>query len=166
MRLHIGRHCYAGDPLTDPKAERERPLTPEGVKMAKAIAAAMLDAGEIPNVIFCSPFIRAQQTADIYGRVLGVTNVLNLGDLAPWRPLTPTLASLIGVRGAERMRRVMCVGHVDNTTPTMQDLATDEKWKPLVMGEVRRVEIDRDSLEWSLQWRICPSDLGLQDYDK
>ena len=166
MHLWIGRHCYAGDQSQDPETERSRPLTPEGVRMAKAIANAMLDAGEIPNTIFCSPLIRAQMTADIYGRILGVSNVLNLGDLGPWRPLTPSLTNLVSVKGAERMRRLMLVGHVDNTTPAMQDLATKEKWKPLVMGEMRRVEIDRDSLEWSLQWGIKPSDLGLKDYDK
>lgn len=166
MQLWIGRHAHAGSPSDDPKTERERPLTPEGVRMAKALASAMLDAGEVPKTIFCSPFVRAQQTADIYGRALGVSQVVNLGDLAPWRPLTPTLASLIGVKGAERMKRLMIVGHVDNVSPCMQDLATDEKWKPSVMGEVRRVEIDRDSLEWSIKWCIRPSDIGLKDYDK
>ena len=65
-----------------------------------------------------------------------------------------------------RRGRRHLVGHVDNTTPAMKNLGGNEKWDPLVMGEVRRVEMDRDSGEWKLNWGIKPSDLGLKDYDE
>jgi len=140
-----------------------RPLLPEGVATATAIAKAMLAAGELPICIFCSNYARAVQTASIYGRVLDV-NVASLGDLAPIRPLAPAISNLVQTKDSERLRRVMLVGHVDNTTPAMNDLGGDVKWAKLVMGEVRRVEIDRDDLGWELRWSLKPSDIGRPDH--
>lgn len=159
MKLYIGRHCYAGDPSDDPKTERERPLLQEGKVTALAIANAMCDIGEVPNVIFCSPFQRAIMTADIYGRVFGI-QVNVIGDMAPVRPLEDAIATLIG---SDKLKRVMLVGHVDNTTPAMQTFESNDKWKDLVMGEVRRVNISRKDCSWSLKWGIKPSDIGRKD---
>jgi phosphohistidine phosphatase SixA len=159
MRLYIGRHCYAGDPDPDPKKERERPLLPEGKVTAAAIANAMVDAGEVPNCIFCSPFRRAIDTADIYGRIFGI-QVNVIGDLAPVRPLEDAIATLIG---SDKLSRVMLIGHVDNTTPAMKSFDGEDKWPDLVMGEARRVKINRDDCSWSLKWGIKPSDIGRKD---
>jgi len=162
MKLWIARHCYAGDSSDDPKVEMTRPLVHEGVKMAKAIASAMLAMGEVPKSIFCSNYTRAMQTAQIYGKVLGA-GVSMVSALAPLQPLTSVLADFVQTTGRERMKRVMLVGHVDNTTPTMRDL-DDGEWEDLVMGEVRRVEMSRDDLSWELRWTLKPSDLGLVDH--
>ena len=160
MKLWVGRHCVAGPASTDPKRERERPLIPEGVATATAIAKALKAAGEVPNVIFCSPFTRATMTADIYGKILGV-QVNVIGDLAPMRPMEDTI---LGLMAHGEQKRIMIVTHVDNSTPSMNNLGGDSKWKDLVMGEVRRVKIDRKSGQWSLRWGMKPSDLGLKDY--
>lgn len=151
----------------NPKAERERPLSAEGRATAKAIAKAMLDAGEVPSVIFCSPFARTTQTADIYGLAFSQStgdrvSVNSVGDFAPDRPLELGIAGLIG---SDKLRRVMIVGHVDNTTPAFNTFADDDgAWPDLVMAEVRRIEIDRKSCKWDLRWALRPSDLGLKDY--
>ncbi len=163
MKLYIGRHAYAGASSADPKKERDRPLTPEGRAMAKAIANAMAAAGEIPRVIFSSPFQRAIETSDIYGKTWGV-QVNVVGEMAPVRPLTNSIADLL--QAPEKLKRVLLVGHVDNTTPAMRELEDGDKWKPLVMGEVRRVTMSRSDLCWTLKWQIRPSDLGLKDYDQ
>lgn len=157
MKLWIGRHAYAGPPSTDPRRERERPLNAEGVATAKAIAKALVAAGEVPNVIFSSPFSRAIQTADIYGKAWKV-QVNVIGDLAPNRPLERGIADLIGY---DDLKRVMIVGHKDNTTPLMQSFGGD--WDDLAMAEVRRVEIDRGDCSWSLEFALRPSDIGRKD---
>lgn len=175
MKLWLGRHSFAGATLakrgdsdkplqgaTDPKGERDRPLTAEGVRMAKAIARAMRDADELPNVIFASPYIRALQTADIYGTILQV-RVNIVGDFSPDRPLAKALLGLMAQDAA--LKRIMVVAHVDNTTPAMEFFGGDVTWDDLVMSEVRRVEIDRDKGSWELQWGIKPSDLGMKDYE-
>jgi phosphohistidine phosphatase SixA len=126
--------------------------------MANAIAKAMVAAGEIPNVVFCSPYTRATQTADTYGRAFGVrVNVVD--DLSPDRPLEDRILELIELC---EIKKLMLVGHVDNTSPAMGNLGSD-KWPALVMGEVRRVNMDRKSGDWTLKWAIKPSDLGLRD---
>ena len=161
MKLYVGRHAYAGDPSPDPKTERERPLTAEGKATALAVARSMGDLGEVPKVIFCSPFARAIMTADIYGKELGI-QVNVIGDLAPMRPIED---AILGLAAKGEQKRVMIVGHVDNTTPSMNNLGGDSKWKDLVMAEVRRVRFDRDSGAWTLRWTVKPSDVGRKDYD-
>ena len=159
MRLWLQRHAYAGPALSDPKAERERQLLPEGRATAKAIAQAMSAAGEIPKVIFCSQFTRTTQTADIVGKILGV-QVNWIGDLSPMRPLEDQVIDLMS---HGEVKRMMLVVHVDNSTPAMNNLGGDVKWDDLVMGEVRRVKIDRKSGAWKMKWQLKPSDLGLRD---
>lgn len=168
MKLWLMRHGWAGDFSLDPKKERQRPLTAEGRATVRAIAQTMNDLGEIPKAIFCSPFQRTIETADLIGKELGV-QVNSVGDLAPVRPMAPAIADLIGSDrmdvGNVRLKRVMLVVHKDNSTPAMNALGGDSKWKDLVMGEVRRVSIDRDSLEWELKWMLKPSDIGREDHE-
>lgn len=161
MRLHVMRHAYAGEFSEDPKKERERPLTSEGRQMAIAVAKAMIDADEIPNIIFASPFFRTTQTADIIGKLLGV-QVNTIDDLSPNRPIEDRLLELMSHK---EQKRLMIVVHHDNSTPAFNHFAEDDNaWDPLVMAEVRRVKIDRDSGKWKLRWGVKPSDLGLKDY--
>lgn len=161
MKLWVARHCYAGNASDDPKIEINRPLLAEGIATAKAIANAMVDAGEIPNAIFCSGYQRATDTAFIYGKTLRCPVVIKTA-IGPVAPLTSELSSWVQTKGREKLKRLMIVGHKDNTTPTMQDL-DDGDWDDLVMGEVRRVNISRKDLSWTLKWAIKPSDLGLKD---
>jgi phosphohistidine phosphatase SixA len=160
LKLWIGRHGFAGDYSTDPKKERERPLKPEGIEMVRAVAQAMADAGEEPYVIFASPHARAQQTADIYGKKFGIP-VEVIDDLSPNRPLEDRILELMSHK---EQKRVMIVGHVDNTSPAFDNFGGDQDWEPLVMAEVRRVKIDRKTGDWSIKWGVKPSDLGLKDY--
>jgi phosphohistidine phosphatase SixA len=165
VKLYVGRHNWAGAASDDPATERDRPLKPEGVRTSKAIAQAMIDAEEIPNAIFSSPFARAIQTADIYGKAFGV-QVNVIGDLAPVRPLTPTLEELLSIKGTEKLKRPMLVGHVDNMGPAFRDLGVDgEDWDDMVMGEVRRLRIDRKTLDWDIRWTLKPSDVGMKDHE-
>ena len=159
VKLYVCRHAYAGPAVSDPKQERERPLLPEGVATAKAMAKAMGDLGEVPNTIYCSPYARTQQTADIIGKILGV-GVNIVGDLSAQRPLENGIRDLISDSTA---KRVMLVGHVDNTSPSLNKMGGDVKWKDLVMCEVRRVRMDRKSGEWVLRWSMKPSDIGRPD---
>ena len=160
MRLFVGRHGFAGDPSPDPKKEAERPLKQEGRDAVAAVAAAMLKLGDLPKCIFCSNYQRAQETAYIYGKAFGV-NVAVIGDLAPIRPLTDGLFSLMGSK--EKIGRVMLVGHRDNTEPLFNDL-DGPKFGKIMMGEVKRLTIDRKTGAFDLKWCIKPSDVGFPDH--
>lgn len=160
MKLWVQRHGYAGPTSKDPKKERDRSLQPEGIKIVTAIANAMGDLDEIPKVIFSSPFQRAIETADIVGKILGV-QVNVIGDLSPMRPLEDMILGLVA---HHEQKRIMLVGHKDNTGPAMNQLGGNDEWEDLVKGEVRRVRFDRDDGSWKLKWALKPSDLGLKDY--
>jgi phosphohistidine phosphatase SixA len=194
VKLFVARHCWAGDSVSDPKKERERPLKPEGIAIATAMAQEMADQDEIPSVVFASPLVRAQQTADIYGKILGL-QVSIIDDLAPNRPMD---YQLLGLMGAGDLRRFMVLGHHDNATPAFNSfggkMAKEKRpdddqirtdlgyrdsstpgdnndnpkakgdWVPLVMGEVRRLRIDRVTGKWKVKWRLRPSDIGMRDY--
>jgi phosphohistidine phosphatase SixA len=159
VRLFVGRHSFAGIPVRDPKQERERALLPEGIKIAKAIAAQMLSDGDLPDTIFCSPFQRTTQTADIYGKAWGI-QVNVVGTFAPFRPLEE---EILGMMAHGEIKNFMIIGHVDNTTPAFRNLGSRD-WPKLVMSEVRKLKIDRDTGDWKIKWTLKPSDLGLIDH--
>jgi phosphohistidine phosphatase SixA len=176
VKLFVARHSDAGAFIgDDPKAERERPLTARGKKLAQAVAGAMLDSDEIPSVGFASPLERTKQTADLLGGLLYFqVNVLD--DLAPNRPLEDRILEIMGHKA---LRKFLIVGHVDNTTPAFENFGGDmgecyrpddedtigssNHWAPLVKGEVRRIKIDRKTGRWTCKWRILPSDVGFPD---
>jgi phosphohistidine phosphatase SixA len=171
MKLYFMRHGPAGPTVDDPKQERERPLLPRGKKLVQAVADAMVAAGEVPNVGFASPLMRASQTADILGAtMLFQVNVID--DIAPNRPLEDRLLEMM-MHG--EVKKVLLVGHVDNSSPAFSNLGgdmgkcardTDQgdgDWPDLVKGEVRRIRIDRKTGKWKCRWRLLPSDLGFPD---
>ncbi|MFT5209619.1 MAG: phosphohistidine phosphatase SixA [Flavobacterium sp.] len=68
MKMLLMRHGIAEFSSDD----FHRPLTYEGVEGVKVNAAKLKNSGHIPNKIFASPLIRAQQTAFIMAEKLGI----------------------------------------------------------------------------------------------
>lgn len=169
MKFWVARHAYAGPPSSDPQKERERPLQPIGVRMAKALASALAGLYPIPYIILSSSHGRAIQTADIVGARLKV-NVDSLDELNPRMPMQAVVEKLLV---AYHVKRVMVVAHVDNTGPCFNAMGGDmadcwrkgdpkgDDWPDLVMGEVRYLFIDRQKKSWKCNWRWIPSDAGI-----
>lgn len=160
------RHGYAGAPQRDPAAERDRPLTPEGVAEAKAVAAELrrvIGAGKepAPAVIFSSFLERALATADFIGKAIGVP-VQRLDELGPSFPLWTPFEEF---RGDKRHDDIMLVGHHDNIEPLLVELngLDPKELDPFVTAEVRRLKVKRGSGKWREKYRLRPSDLGLPD---
>jgi phosphohistidine phosphatase len=72
MDLYIVRHGIAID-REDPKCppDPERYLTEEGIEKTKRIAKAVVAIGVTADVLISSPYVRAQQTAEIFASALG-----------------------------------------------------------------------------------------------
>jgi phosphohistidine phosphatase SixA len=157
VKVWLARHGEAGDYLKDPKAERERPLTPEGRKIVAAIARAMKDAGEEPRTILTSEYARAYETADIIGKAFGCP-VDIVSSVAPHMPLAHALEVLAE---EDEQRRVMIVAHSDNINPWVERVTGDED--DFAKGEVRRYRVDRADGSAKERWRCCPSDVGFKD---
>jgi phosphohistidine phosphatase len=73
MNLYLLRHGLATK-RSAPKlrTDRQRPLTPVGVRKMRKIAKAMQTLGLSFDLILSSPFLRAWQTAEIVAEVLQV----------------------------------------------------------------------------------------------
>lgn len=71
MQLYIVRHGIAVD-REDPKCppDPERYLTEEGVEKTKQVAAGVAAMGITADLMFTSPYVRAAQTAEIFGSAL------------------------------------------------------------------------------------------------
>ena len=67
MKMYIIRHADAGDPNAFAGPDEERPLSPLGVRQAKALAAALASRGIDLGVLLTSPLKRAKQTATRLG---------------------------------------------------------------------------------------------------
>ena len=54
------------------QTDTQRPLTPEGRQKIAAAAQALKKAGYQPDLLLCSPLLRARQSAQIASEILGV----------------------------------------------------------------------------------------------
>ena len=60
--------------------DAQRSLTPQGQEQAVQAGLKLKQAGFTPQIIFCSPLLRAQQSAQLAGQTWGLTPV-NTNDL-------------------------------------------------------------------------------------
>ena len=81
MKIYLIRHSNAVDPGT-PGYEDDslRPLTEQGRDKMKDIASALKELDVKPDLIVSSPYIRAQQTAEILAKVLKYKQELTFSD--------------------------------------------------------------------------------------
>lgn len=105
MQLWLIRH---GACELNAASDEERVLTPEGIHdVEKVVGQVMQVSGEAPLTLLSSPFHRAQQTAEVFGRHWGLQ-----AEMAAW------LVPLAGVSTAmEELRkrpesRIALVGHM------------------------------------------------------
>ncbi|MDM3869734.1 phosphohistidine phosphatase SixA [Porticoccus sp. W117] len=70
MKLYLLRH---GDAAYDITTEGERPLTPLGISQTRQVIGQARDAMAGVDSIYCSPKLRARQTADIACEALGTS---------------------------------------------------------------------------------------------
>ena len=80
MELYILRHGLAGDREAWMGSDSKRPLTEEGKKKMERIAKAMQNMKLSLDLILSSPYIRAQQTAEIVAKRLEVQDKVELNE--------------------------------------------------------------------------------------
>ena len=81
MKIYLIRHSNAVEPGT-PGYEDDslRPLTEKGRDKMKDIASALKELDVKPDLIVSSPYVRAQQTAEILAKVLKYKQELTFSD--------------------------------------------------------------------------------------
>ena len=81
MKLYLIRHSNAINPGTSGyEDDSQRPLTEKGRDKMQKIASALKRLGVKPDVMISSPYVRAQQTAEILAKVLKYKKELIFSD--------------------------------------------------------------------------------------
>ena len=112
MRLFVVRHAEAapGEP------DDLRPLTDAGRTAARALGERL--AAENVDAVFCSPLLRARETADAIARASTVT-------ATPDERLAPG-ATANDVRAVARGETVVVVGHQPDCSEIVLELSGEE----------------------------------------
>lgn len=152
MRLYFFRHGIA-QPHDEPGImDHQRQLTEDGSNRTRR-AARLLKLLDIkPDRLYSSPLIRARQTADILGQVLGIA-VQVRAELAPGFSAAHVgaLTRDIGAEG-----EVLFVGHEPDFSATICDLIGGGQIT-LKKGSLARVDVaSYHPLSGSLTWLLNP----------
>jgi len=75
MKLLIVRHATAASADDPETPDADRPLTREGRKRFKKAARGLAEVMSAPDLLLTSPLRRAQETAEILGKVWDITPV-------------------------------------------------------------------------------------------
>lgn len=120
-RLFLLRHAKAAWAAPG-MGDFERPLTPEGMRAARAAGIAMAAAGDVPAQVLCSPALRTRQTwegvAHAFGAGIAVSFVPELYDGG-------AKAYLDALRGTGTAASVLVVGHNPMTEDIGEALTGD-----------------------------------------
>src|SRR6195952_4856382 len=103
MGLILWRHAEAGDPLDNPVADLERPLSPKGERQARRVACWLNQFLPDSARVLTSPALRCQQTVAALGRRVKKTPAL-----APDGDVEGLLAA---TRWPDSREAVLVVGH-------------------------------------------------------
>ena len=151
MRLYFFRHAIAEDGGAD-LPDFERKLTDKGIAKTRRAADVMKALGIQPTHLYCSPLVRARQTADILAEALDVAveirDEVSPGfNLAAVTQLTHEL---------EQDAQVLFVGHEPDFSSTISAL-TGGGWVVMKKGGLARVDITgNEPLRGELVWLIAP----------
>ncbi|MBI1258475.1 MAG: phosphohistidine phosphatase SixA [Chloroflexi bacterium] len=150
MRLYFMRHGLAED-LTDKITDAQRKLTDRGVTSTQQAARAIKALGIKPNRFYTSPLLRAQQTAEIVGKALGITPETR-PELGPGFSIH-TVAAL--THDLKLNNEVFFVGHEPDFSTTIASLSGARIL--MKRGGLARVDvISQQPMLGELVWLIAP----------
>ena len=156
MDLWIARHG-PNDLDGETYLDRERALTPRGIKHVVAVAAQLKIDGQAPKGIFTSVFKRTMQTADIIGKTLN-SRVIPCDEVGPEVPLCSFFCKLFETQNSG----MMMVGHHTNIASFLSEYGDGQAPDILACGEVRRYSVDSSGC-LQIAYRITPADVGMPD---
>lgn len=161
MRMYLIRHAEPEDGDYD---EDDPGITKDGRKAAQALGQWMADKDEIPTVLFASPRMRTQETAEALAQAIE-----DAGFVRPAIKTDVSIGPSMSIKGLveqvapdESMIRVGIVSHHESIEHGLRVLNL-EPWIHLdifAMCECRIMKIKRKDGTWKEHRRIAPSDLG------
>lgn len=168
MRIHVIRHAprepsdgFSEAEEGDPEAD----LTPEGEEIAKSLGDWMANNDAIPSVIYHSPTVRAQQTAEHIAEAIGdagfaTPDLVQDASIGPYQSILPLVKKL----AADGSKDAAIVSHHESIRNGLKALSVDNnedaKVDPHAAGELRTYKVKRKSGRWKEKSRVRPSALG------
>jgi len=159
MDLYLVRHGAAAD-AADPQYphDRDRPLTPDGVKRFRREAAGLAALGASVDVLLSSPYKRAWRTAELMAESGGWPAPLECAALEPGRPPSEVLDALKPYSGSSS---IALVGHEPSMHQLASYLLTADMQHAAIefrKGGVALLEVDDDLRPGSavLRWLLAP----------
>lgn len=152
MKLYFLRHGQAVDRGAWLGLDADRPLTDEGTRIVGEVGKSMARLGMALGQVVSSNYLRAQQTAQIVGRKLGLEVRID-PRLAPGFDIA-RLTRLLDERGGEE--DLLLVGHEPDFSETISALVGGGRLRCKKAGLVR---IDLDAgrpREAEIAWILPP----------
>lgn len=161
MRLYLIRHSQP-EPNEEEGGAADPALTDDGREYVENLAQWMLDKDEVPNILFASPALRTQETAEILRDAFGLPSVETKQSIGPQMSIKKLVEK---VAQDKSMTRVAIVSHHESIEHGLRVLNL-EPWIHLdifAQGELRIIRVKRQKLTWEEHRRVLPSDLGGRD---
>ena len=122
MILYLVRHSDAVPGGTAGIPDEERPLTEKGIKKMREVARGLRQINAVPELILCSPLLRARETAEIAAAEFGGNVPLKFtSELGPSGSRSELYRELGQHR---RLAALMIVGHL----PSLGEIAGEIAW--------------------------------------
>ena len=156
MLLYLVRHGIAEDSAPS-GGDPERRLTQEGTLRTAMVAKGLKKTGLQPNRIISSPYVRARETAEIFARVLGFGNDIELDPrLTPFGRLEQAADLLRENREADS---ILLTGHEPSLGEFISAFTADNHLRiDVKKASVTVIRIDRFAAQISgtLLWSLPP----------
>ena len=164
MKLLIVRHADAGDHAEFAKTGKpddQRPLSKKGVDQMKSGVVALRKLVPAADLIVTSPYVRAEQTAQIVRGAYGDDVPLEITDTL--EPLRPPMAFEKWLRERETYEVVVAVGHEPHLglLATWLMTGTDDSWVDFKKGGACLIVFEKKLKRGSgvLRWLMGPAEL-------
>ena len=165
MRLYLLRHAIAvpgGTPGDNQDAQR--PLTDEGRAQALQVGQGLKRLKINPDLIVTSPYLRAAQTAEQVGRVLGYRRDIKALDALRSEAKPSETSEALAAFAAHA--RLLLVGHEPHLSAWIAELTAGRGGMRCLMKKagVACVEIERvppPAGSGTLRWLLMPKHLAL-----
>jgi phosphohistidine phosphatase len=165
MNLYFMRHGIAADRAEGGAGsdDRERPLTPKGVKRMHKAAKGLVTLSLSFDRILTSPLERARQTAKIVAQTLLLENrIAEIEQLCPDQSVKDLISGLVAYSGA---KKILLVGHEPLLSSTISYLLSGKAGAEIQLkkGGLCCLEVDGIPPQKSavLQWALTPKQLRL-----
>jgi len=165
MNLYFMRHGIAANRADSGAGpgDRQRPLTPKGVKRMHKAANGLVTLSLSFDRILTSPLERARQTAKIVAQTLQLDNqIAEIEQLCPDQSVKDLISGLVAYSGA---KKILLVGHEPLLSSTVSYLLSGKAGAEIQLkkGGLCCLEVDGIPPQKSavLHWSLTPKQLRL-----